>query len=107
MALLCHSNIHILGLLDNTDEGEYEKLQVVLDQVQQAIERAEVSYTRHTVRGGNLANEAMKYAYRINADLIIVLTEDESVMGRIDLGPLSKHIVNHSVIPVMSLSPHY
>lgn len=107
LAQTCHSKIHILGLLDNNDEGEYEKLQIVLDQVQMAIDNAEISYTRHTVKGDHLAGEAIKYAESIHADLILILTEDESVMGRIDLGPLSRHIVNHSPIPVMSLNAHY
>lgn len=107
VALLCHSKIHIVGLLDNDDQGEYEKLQVVLDQVQTAIESAKISYTRHTVKGDNIAVEAMNYADSINADLILILTEDESVLGRLDLGPLSRHIVNHSKIPVLSMNPHY
>ncbi len=107
VALLCNSKIHIVGLLDNEDEGEYQKLQVVLDQVQMAIDRSEIPYTRHTVKGDNIAQEAMKYAQSINADLIMILTEDESVLGKLDLGPLSKHIVNHSTIPVMSLNPQY
>jgi len=107
VALLCNSKIHIVGLLDSKDEGEYQKLQVVLDQVQMAIDRSEIPYTRHTVKGDNIASEAMKYAESISADMILVLTTDESVMGKFDLGPLSKHIVNHSPIPVMSLNPHY
>jgi len=107
VALLCNSKIHIVGLLNNDDESEYRKLQVVLDQVQMAIDRSEISCTRHTVKGDNIASEAMKYAASISADLILILTEDESVMGKLDLGPLSKHIVNHSPIPVMSLNPHY
>lgn len=107
IALLCNSKIHIVGLLDSNDDGEYEKLQVVLDQVTQAVDRAGISYTRHTVKGDNIAVEAMKYADQIHADLILILTEDESVLGRLDLGPLSRHIVNHSPIPVLSMNPHY
>jgi nucleotide-binding universal stress UspA family protein len=107
VALLCNSKIHIVGLLDNDDDGEYQKLQIVLDQVTMAIDRAEVPYTRHTVKGDNIAVEAMKYAASINADLILILTEDESVLGKLDLGPLSRHIVNHSTIPVLSMNPHY
>lgn len=107
LARKCHSKIHILGLLEDEGEGEYEKLQIVLDQVQTAVDHADISYTRHTVKGANVANEAMKYADRIDADLIIIITEDESVMGRFDLGPFSRHIVNHSAIPVMSTHAHY
>lgn len=107
IATLCNSKIHIVGLLDNDDDGEYQKLQLVLDQVTIAIDRAEISYTRHTVKGDNIAVEAMSYAGSINADLILILTEDESVLGKLDLGPLSRHIVNHSPIPVLSMNPHY
>ena len=107
VAQLCNSKIHIVGLLEDDDDGEYQKLQVVLDQVQLALDRAEISYTRHTVKGENIAVEAMKYADSISADLILILTEDESVLGKLDLGPLSRHIVNHSAIPVMSMNPHY
>lgn len=107
IARLCNSKIHILGLLDNNDEGEYQKLQVVLDQVEMAINRAEISFTRRTVKGDNIAREAMKYADSMNADLILILTEEESVLGKIDLGPLSRHIVNHSPVPVFSMNPHY
>lgn len=107
VALLCNSKIHIVGLLDSDDQGEYEKLQVVLDQVQEAVVAAEVSYTRHTVKGDNIAVEAMKYAESISADLILILTEEESVLGKLDLGPLSRHIVNHSPIPVLSMNANY
>lgn len=107
LARKCNSRIHILGLLEDESKGEYEKLQIVLDQVQTVIEHADISYTRHTVKGVNIANEALKYADRIDADLIMILAEDESIMGRFDLGRFSRHIVNHSPIPVMSVNPHY
>jgi nucleotide-binding universal stress UspA family protein len=107
VALLCNSKIHIVGLLDNDDQGEYQKLQVVLDQVQVAIEREKISYTRHTVKGDSIAAEAIKYADSVSADLILILTEEESTMGRLDLGPLSRHIVNHSPVPVLSMNPRY
>lgn len=107
LAVTCHSNIHILGLIDNDSKEEYDKLQIVLDQVEKAVNRAQLTYTRHTAKGNNIANVAMRYADRIDADLIMILAEDESVMGRFDLGPFSRHIVNHSDIPVMSIHAHY
>lgn len=107
VALLCNSKIHVVGLLENDDESEYQKLQIVLDQVTMALDRSEIAYTRHTVKGDNMAVEAMKYADSISADLILILTEDESVLGKLDLGPLSRHIVNHCPIPVLSMNPRY
>lgn len=107
LASLYNSKLHIVGLLEDPEESEYNKLQIVLDQVQAAIEHAKLPFTRHTVRGKHLAAEALKYGESVSADLIIIMTDDESEMSGIFLAPLAKQIVNHSRIPVMSLKPHY
>jgi nucleotide-binding universal stress UspA family protein len=107
LASLYAAKIHIVGLLDNDDEGEYDKLQIVLDQVEQAVEKAGVNHTRHTLKGDRLAAGALKYGASVNADLIIIMTEQESEITGIFLGALARQIVNHSRIPVMSIKPHY
>ncbi len=107
LARIYKGKIRILGLLENSESGEYDKLQIVLDQVQSVIEKAGVDFTRHTVKGDYLAAEALKYGNSINADLIIIMTEHESKLTGLFMGPLAKQIVNHSRIPVMSIKPHY
>lgn len=107
LAKVYGAKIHILGLLSDTEDNEYEKLQIVLDQVQHAVENAAVGYTRHTVKGTHLAAEALKYGTSVNADLIIIMTDHESALTGLFMGPLAKQIVNHSRIPVLSIKPHY
>lgn len=107
MAELFASKIHILGLLESTGEDhEHEKLQIVLDQVQHAVEKTGLPFVRKTVKGKNLAQEALKYGDDVSADLIVIMTEHESEMTGIFLGPRAKQIVNHSRIPVLSIKPH-
>lgn len=105
------AKIHIVGLLDERDdiegENEYGKLQIVLDQVENAVEKAEIGFTRHTVKGTHLAAEALKYGTTVNADLIIIMTDHESALTGLFMGPLAKQIVNHSRIPVLSIKPNY
>ncbi len=107
------AKIHIVGLLNENDideeddDNEYGKLQIVLDQVQDATEKSGVAYTRHTVKGTHLAAEALKYGKSVNADLIIIMTDHESAISGLFMGPLAKQIVNHSRIPVLSIKPHY
>jgi nucleotide-binding universal stress UspA family protein len=107
------AKLHVLGLLDendvtdDTNENEYGKLQIVLDQVQHAIEAAGIPFTRHTVKGTHLAAEALKYGQSVNADLIIIMTDHESALTGLFMGPRAKQIVNHSRIPVLSIKPHY
>lgn len=107
LATLYDSKLHILGLLDEDEESEYQKLQIVLDQVQHAVQRAKLPYTRHTVKGDYLAAEALKYGESVKADLIMIMTDQESRLSGVFLGPLAKQIVNHSRIPVLSIKPHY
>jgi nucleotide-binding universal stress UspA family protein len=107
LATIYNSKLHILGLLENDDEGEYAKLQVILDQVQHAIEKTGLTFSRHTVKGDHLAAEALKFGVTVEADLIIIMTDHESALTGLFMGPLAKQIVNHSRIPVLSLKPHY
>jgi nucleotide-binding universal stress UspA family protein len=113
LAKVYGAKIHILGLLDENDvptgddENEFGKLQIVLDQVQHAIEQTGIGFTRHTVQGTHLAAEALKYGKSVNADLIIIMTEHESALTGLFMGPLAKQIVNHSRIPVLSIKPNY
>jgi nucleotide-binding universal stress UspA family protein len=114
LAKVYGAKIHILGLLDDNavpddddDENEFGKLQIVLDQVQHAIENAGIGFTRHTVQGTHLAAEALKYGESVNADLVIIMTDHESALTGVFMGPLAKQIVNHSRIPVLSIKPHY
>lgn len=105
LANLFAAKIHIVGLLEELDSHEEGKLNIVLDQVQKAIEKHELPFTRKIVKGTNLANEALKYGAAVNADLIVIMTEHESAMNGIFLGNRAKQIVNHSKIPVMSIKP--
>jgi nucleotide-binding universal stress UspA family protein len=105
MANLFAAKIHIVGLLEELDSHEEDKLNIVLDQVQKAIEKHELPFTRKIVKGSNLASEALKYGAGVNADLIVIMTEHESAMNGIFLGNRAKQIVNHSKIPVMSIKP--
>jgi nucleotide-binding universal stress UspA family protein len=92
-------------LLENNEEHENDKLQIVLDQVQHAVEQANLRFSRQTVKGTNLAYEAMRFGPEVNADLIVIMTEQESALTGVFLGPRAKQIVNHSRIPVMSIKP--
>lgn len=97
------SKIHILGLLDK--DTEPKKFKVKIDSVEKALQKAGILYTYKAVKGDNLAIAAMKYSKKIKADLIVILTDNESSLTGIFLGAFAKQIVNHSKIPVMSMRP--
>jgi len=105
MELASHytAKIHILGLVESHDDHDEEKFNIKLDAVEEIVKKAGLPYTRKTVEGSNLAVSAMEYSKIINADLIVINTDQESNLTGMFIGPFAKQIVNHSRIPVMSV----
>ncbi len=100
------SKIHILGLLETTEDNEEGKFNIKIDAVEEAIKKAGLPLSRKIIKGDHLAAEALKYSKEINADLIVIMTDHESKLTGMYMGPFAKQIVNHSRIPVMSIRPH-
>jgi nucleotide-binding universal stress UspA family protein len=106
IANLYASKIHILGLLEEESQDDYNKLQLQLDRVQHLIEKQKLVFSRQTLTVKNIAQESLRYAGSIEADLIVIMTDQESELTGVFMGPLAKQIVNHSRIPVLSVRPH-
>jgi nucleotide-binding universal stress UspA family protein len=95
------SVIHILGLLDRKEGTDLNKLKVKIESIEGILRNAGIPFHSRLIEGENLAVEALKYAKEKSGDLILTLTDHESRMDRL----FSRHIVNHSDVPVMSIRP--
>ncbi|MGZ4035410.1 MAG: universal stress protein [Bacteroidia bacterium] len=100
------SKIHVLGLDDSkNDETARKKFQIKIDQIEEYIKKCEIPYTCKTVEGKNQAKVSYDYAKSVDADLIVIMTDqDEDITGRF-MGTFAQQIINHSKIPVMSIHP--
>ena len=98
-----NARVHVTGLLDSgMDEG---KFMVKLEQVNRFLHNGGVNSVIEVVRGSNQAALTIKHAKQVNADLIIIMTDqEENLTGRF-LGPYAQQVVNHSWIPVLSIKP--
>ncbi len=105
LATKYNSTVHVIGLLESQDTTDENKFNLKLESVTSALTHATIKYTLKTVRGRNLAIEAMKFSEEIGADLITIMNDHESDLAGMLLGAVAKHIVNHSKIPVMSIPP--
>lgn len=99
------SEVHILGLINTSEDIDENKFAIKIDSVEDVLKKTGISYVRRVVKGQNLAVTAMEYSKDVNADLIVIMTEHESNLTGMFLGPFSKQIINHSTIPVMSIRP--
>jgi nucleotide-binding universal stress UspA family protein len=98
------ARVHITGLYDSDtmDEG---KLKVKLEQVKRFLEEGGVRCVTEIVKGSNQATLTLKHAKMINADLIVIMTDqEENFTGRF-IGPYAQQVVNHSWTPVLSIKP--
>ncbi|MBA3705904.1 MAG: universal stress protein [Bacteroidetes bacterium] len=99
------SKIHIAGLPDSSDPSDLKKFEIKLDQIEEFIKKADLSYTRKTLSGSNQARLTEEYAKKVNADLIVIMTDqDEDITGRL-MGTFAQQIINHSKTPVLSIQP--
>jgi nucleotide-binding universal stress UspA family protein len=99
------AKVHILGLVNTSENADENKLNIKIDAVEKAIKKAGLSYERHTTKGKNLAIETMNYADKVKSDLIVIMTDHESDLNGMFMGAFAKQIINHSLVPIMSIKP--
>ena len=95
-----NSKIHILGLLNKMEYLDKKKFNIKLDSVENVIKKTKLQYVRKLVDCRDIAAEAIKYAYEVRADLLVIMTDrEESRYSGFFLGYMAKHVINHSKVP--------
>ena len=101
------SVIHIVGLRDTDNEALNKSLESKVEQVAAFFKKEGIANTKKYVSGNNQATLTLDYAKEVNADLIIIMDDqEENLMGRL-LGAYAQQIVNHSKIPTLCIPPHF
>lgn len=105
MALLFGAEIHVLGVSDKFQSEKEEHITMYMKQViNYCIERG-VPYKSDYVKGFNNAELIINYAKSVEADMIAVMTIQETTIANIFLGTYAEQLVNHSSIPVLFVRP--
>ena len=89
-----------------TEEHEDEKriFNAKIKQVEDHFTHNEVEFEANILHGNDITEMTHSYAQTIGADLIAIMTEQEASTG-LFVGPHAQRIVNHSRIPVLSVTP--
>ncbi len=103
MAKIFGSTIHILGMIEQPSEES--TVNIYLKQAEKYIADAGVAYETHRMNTKNLAEDLLDFSEAINADLIVITTEQEKVLSSLFLGTHAQQIVHHARIPVLSSHP--
>jgi nucleotide-binding universal stress UspA family protein len=99
------SHVYILGLINFGNEEARRKFKIKVEQVDEWLAKHEVTCETHYATGDNLAKMTMEYAEQVDADLVVIMTEQEFPLTGFFMGTWATQVVNHSKIPVMTVHP--
>lgn len=99
------AEIFILKLYTSKLKTMRQTLDFYAAQVAAYFDNEKIKYHVNHVICENISDATIEYASKIDANLISVMTEQETSTSNLFLGPYAQQIVNHSKIPVLSIHP--
>ena len=103
MAKAFDAHIHLLGQYENNSQAQ--TVGIYMKQAETFLQKQNVPYSSEIMLAKNLPEEALAYADTINADLIVISTEQEQVLSSLFIGTNAQQFVHHSLIPILSVHP--
>ena len=74
--------------------------------VERYLEKAEVTFvTEYVDVTGTVTSTTLEYANRVGADMIAIMTEQESTLTSLFMGTHAQQMINESKIPVLTVRP--
>ncbi|MBP5536044.1 MAG: universal stress protein [Bacteroidales bacterium] len=100
------STIHVLGLYTSESQAQRDTVNKYVNQVHILLDRQGVKHQYSFVEvERNLTVTTLEYAERVNADMIVIMTEQESSISNLLLGSYAQQMLHLSKIPVLSIQP--
>ncbi len=103
LAKYFNSEVYIMGILTSSSEEFIQKVKMFVIQAEEYFAEHEIKYQSELFKTDNITKETLKYAKKINANLIAIMTEQETTASNLFYGPYATQMINHSPIPVLSI----
>lgn len=100
-----NADIHLVAIYATTLKSMQRRVENSALMAQRIISEAGITYSVNTRHAENITNATLEYAQFVDADLIAIMTEQETNASNILLGPFAQQMVNYSQIPVLSIQP--
>ncbi len=106
MAKTFGSTIHLLGLYTSDSKDIRGLVNGYIDQVEKYLEKYEVKHVTEFVEAKkNLTVTTLEYADKVNADLIVIMTEQEKALTSWLIGTYAQQMLTLSKHPILSIRP--
>jgi nucleotide-binding universal stress UspA family protein len=103
------ASIHLISVVTTENYIIHDTLIFKLEQTSRQIEAEDINCTTKVEFESNspskVANKILNYCYEISADLIMIMTQQETKLKSFFIGSLASEIVNKAKLPVLSINP--
>lgn len=100
------SKLHILGLYTSSNTSIRGIVDGYVKMVGNYLDKAEIDYEVHCVDvPKNLTVTTLEYADGVDADMIVIMTEQESSLSSVILGTYAERMLANSTRPILTVRP--
>ncbi len=100
------STIHLLGLYTTTNVSIRKVVNTYISMVQRHFDKVGVKYVTEFIDvKDNVSLDTIAYAEKIGADMITIMTEQESSLSSLIMGNFAQQMLTNSKIPVLTVRP--
>ncbi|MCQ2296461.1 MAG: universal stress protein [Bacteroidales bacterium] len=103
IAKLFHSEVHILGLID--DPSQAAQLRTYINQTATLLKNDGIKFSATVKKYSNYSDAVLSYAESVKADLVVINTEQDRIIAQLFLGTNAQQIVHNAQLPVMCVHP--
>lgn len=97
------SEIHVVSLYSTSIRAVRHRVDNYSKQVAKYLDEENVPNVIAAVEAENITNSTINYAQSVEAEMIAIMTEQETTTSNMFLGAYAQQMVNHSPIPVLSV----
>ena len=99
------AQVHVLSLYSTKAKAIRRNVDSYSEQVAKYFEEEEIKYLITSMEADNIADSMIKYAKSVDANLISIMTQQESSTANLWMGSYVQQTINRSPIPVLCIRP--
>lgn len=105
LARIFNAEIHVLAVYTSNIKSIRSRVDLYAGQVCQYLDEEGIKNVMQSIEADNLTTSTIEYAQSVNANLISIMTEQETKAYNLLIGPYATQMVNNSPFPVLSINP--
>jgi nucleotide-binding universal stress UspA family protein len=98
-----NAEIYILSMYSSRVKEIRKNVDLYAKQVAIHLDEEGVAYHFEHADADNISDKMIEFALKIDANLISIMTEQETTTSNLWMGPYAHQTVNHSPVPVLSI----